>query len=73
MLPTLGFINWRDMRGAKPVENKSDFLKIPSYFLAVLVGLIDGDGYISITRTTTGFINILLSISLNVRDQLMLE
>lgn len=61
------------MRGAKPLNDKSEFLNLSPSFLAVLAGLIDGDGYISITRTTTGFIQVLLSISLDIRDELMLK
>lgn len=40
--------------------------KIPLSFLAFFVGLIDGDGYIQITKTTKGFITIKLTISLHL-------
>ena len=63
----------RGMRGSEPLSDKSSFLNISPSFLAVLAGLIDGDGYISITRSSTGYIAIILSISLDIRDQLMLK
>lgn len=34
----------------------------------MLIGLIDGDGYISITKTPAGYIRIQLIISLDIRD-----
>jgi LAGLIDADG endonuclease len=39
----------------------------------MLVGLIDGDGYISATKTPKGYIRINLIISLNIRDLPLLE
>jgi len=38
-----------------------------------LVGFIDGDGYIGITRTTKGYIQIKLEISLQLKDLSTLE
>ncbi|RYE18430.1 MAG: hypothetical protein EOP45_14150 [Sphingobacteriaceae bacterium] len=61
------------MRGQKPLQDKLQYLKIPFSFLATLAGLIDGDGYISITRTIKGNIEVLLSISLDVKDEPMLR
>jgi hypothetical protein len=34
----------------------------------MLVGLIDGDGYISITKTPGGFIRIQLILSMNMEE-----
>lgn len=42
-------------------------------FIAFLTGLIDGDGYIQITRTTKGFIAIKLVISIHLQDISTLE
>jgi LAGLIDADG endonuclease len=39
----------------------------------MLTGLIDGDGYISATKTSKGYIRINLIISLNIRDLPLLE
>lgn len=71
------------MRGKSLAADKSKYTKIPFSFLATLAGPIDGDplvkrappslGYISVTRTTKGFISSLLSISLDIRDEMMLR
>jgi hypothetical protein len=39
----------------------------------MLVGLIDGDGYILIHKTAKGYIKINLTISLNIRDLSVLQ
>jgi len=73
-LETIGIINPHAYKkGRKPIINKNKFLIIPYSFLSMLVGLIDGDGYISITKTLKGYIRINLIISLNIRDLPMLE
>jgi hypothetical protein len=41
--------------------------------LAFFAGLVDGDGYIQITKTTKGFITIKLVISLHLEDLSTLE
>jgi len=46
---------------------------IPNQFIAFLVGFIDGDGYIQITKTTKGFIAIKLVIALQLKDLSTLE
>jgi hypothetical protein len=46
---------------------------IPYQFIAFLVGLIDGDGYIQITRTPKGYITIKLIIGLHLEDISTLE
>lgn len=73
ILPTIGYINFRALRGQKPIADKSKYLNIPFSFLATLAGIIDGDGYIAITRTAKGYIGILLTISLDIRDEPMLR
>jgi len=50
-----------------------DYLSIPSSFIAFLVGFIDGDGYIGITKTTKGYIQIKLEITLQLNDISTLE
>jgi len=55
------------------VIDKDKFLNIPYSFLSMLIGLIDGDGYISITKTPKGYIRVNLIISLNIRDLPLLE
>jgi hypothetical protein len=49
-LPAIGNSNWRALRGRKPLEAKIRFLYIMFHFLAMVVVLIDGDGYIAVTN-----------------------
>lgn len=58
------------MRGTNKTfrQNKKEYMLIPSSFIGFLVGLIDGDGHIQITRTSKGFIAIKLIISLHLED-----
>jgi hypothetical protein len=74
-LPTIGTVNNNALKkGNKNVRlNKEDFLSIPPSFLSFLVGFIDGDGYIQITKTTKGFITIKLVISIHLKDISTLE
>ena len=69
-LPTIGNITPQALSrtGNNIRIDKKEFLSIPYSFLAMLVGFIDGDGYISITKTLKGFIRIDLTISLHIRD-----
>jgi hypothetical protein len=48
--------------------DKKEYLSIPPSFLAFFAGLIDGDGYIQITRTTKGYVQIKLVISIHLND-----
>ncbi len=75
LLPTIGVVHNNALkRGNKNLRlDKEVYLSIPSSFLAFLVGLIDGDGYIQITKTTKGFITIKLVISLHLEDLSTLE
>lgn len=70
ILPTIGTVNVNALKkGNKSVRlNKKEYLSVPSSFLSFLVGLIDGDGYIQITKTTKGFIAIKLVISIHLND-----
>lgn len=70
ILPTIGTINVNALKkGNKSVRlNKEGYLSIPPSFLSLLVGLIDGDGYIQITKTTKGFIAIKIVISIHLND-----
>lgn len=60
-------------KGRKHILDKSKFLNIPYSFLSMLIGLIDGDGHISITETSKGYIKIYLVLSLNIRDLPLLQ
>jgi len=75
LLPTIGTVNTNALKkGNKNVRlNKEEYLSIPPSFLSFLVGFIDGDGYIQITKTTKGFIAIKLVISIHLKDISTLE
>ena len=74
ILDTVGIVNPHAYKkGRKAIVNKDKFLNIPYSFLAMLVGLIDGDGYISSTKTIKGYIRINLILSLNIKDLPLLE
>src|SRR6267154_1404319 len=60
-------------KGKKLRLDKREYLSIPYPFIAFLAGLIDGDGYIQITRTTKGFITIKLVIAIHLDDISTLE
>lgn len=74
-LPTIGVIHNNALKkGNKTLKSdKQEYISIPSSFLAFLVGLIDGDGYIQVTKTSKGFITIKLVISLHLEDISSLE
>lgn len=75
LLPTIGNVNKNALKkGQKEIRlNKEEYISIPFSFIAFLAGLIDGDGYIKITKTTKGFIAIKLVISLHLNDISTLE
>lgn len=69
VLPVIGIISPHAIKK----EKNYNFYFIPYSFLAMFIGFIDGDGYISITKTTKNFISIKLVISLHLRDLITLE
>jgi hypothetical protein len=74
LLPTIGIISPHALKKGKKLRiDKKRYLSIPYPFLAFLAGLIDGDGYIQITKTSKGFITIKLIIGLHLRDISTLE
>lgn len=74
-LDTIGVVHKNALKTGKISLkiDKKDYLSIPSSFIAFLVGLIDGDGYIQITKTGKGFIAMKLVISLHLKDLATLE
>ena len=74
ILPTIGTVSVHALKGNNISKlNKSEYLSIPYSFIAFLTGLIDGDGYIQVTKTTKGFITIKLVISIHLDDISSLE
>lgn len=55
------------------IISDSEYLNIPKNFISMLVGLIDGDGYIHLGNSGKNFIKLNLVISLNERDKPLLE
>lgn len=74
-LPTIGVIHQNALKKSNRAlrSDKEEYISIPSSFLSFLVGLVDGDGYIQITKTSKGFIAIKLVISLHLEDLSTLE
>ena len=78
VLPTVGTVSMQALKKGRKIRklrcnDKKEFLSIPSSFIAYLVGLIDGDGYIQIVKTTKGYISIKLIICLSLEDISSLE
>jgi hypothetical protein len=73
ILPTIGNVHVNALKKTNKILDKKDYITTPTSFVAFLVGLIDGDGYIQITRTTKGFIAMKLVISLHLQDISTLE
>ena len=74
VLPTVGTVSSHALKkGTKIRLDKKEYLSIPYQFIAFLVGFIDGDGYIQITRTPKGYIAIKLVIGLQLEDISTLE
>lgn len=69
-LPTIGTVNINALKkeNKKVKFYKKKYLSVPASFLSFLVGFIDGDGYIQITKTSKGYIAIKLVISLHLDD-----
>lgn len=73
-LDTIGQISPYALKsGRKEILNKNEYLSIPYAFLAMLVGFIDGDGYICIAKTKKKYIKLCLVLSLDIKDLFILE
>lgn len=74
VLPTIGTVNKHALKkGTKIRLDKQEFLSIPYQILAFIAGIIDGDGYIQVTKSTKGFITIKLVITIHLEDLSTLE
>ncbi len=74
LLATIGTVSVHALKkGSKIKINRDNYLSIPYSFIAFLVGLIDGDGYIKVNKTTKGYISINLVIGLSLEDISTLE
>lgn len=66
-------IGTKNIHAKKKVGKTIDYKSISPSFIAFLVGLIDGDGYIQVTRTKKGYITMKLVISLHLKDKATIE
>lgn len=73
ILGTIGVIHQNALKRGKKDLDKQKYLSVPASFIAFLVGLIDGDGYIQICKTGKGYIAMKLVISLHLKDLATLE
>jgi len=73
ILTTIGNVHKNALKKMSKLLDKKDYVDVPTSFLAFLVGLIDGDGYIQISKTPKGFITMKLVISLHLEDLSILE
>ena len=72
ILLSIGNISPHAYKKIKKLD-KNYFFTIPSSFLAMLIGLIDGDGYFLIHKTPKNYIKINLTISLHINDLPLLQ
>jgi hypothetical protein len=73
LLSSLTIIGNISPHAIKKNPNYPNINEIPYSFISMLVGFIDGDGYISIIKSAKGFITIKLEIRLELKDILLLE
>jgi hypothetical protein len=74
MLPTIGTVSIHALKKGNKIRlDKREYLSIPYQFIAFLAGLIDGDGYIQVRKTSKGFITIKLVITIHLEDISTLE
>jgi hypothetical protein len=74
--PRIGKINWSKVRNEVPLtqEEIEYYKSLSCDWLARLLGIIDGDGYISVVKSNSrGNINISLKVGLIYKDLEMLE
>ncbi len=67
-LPIIGIVSSRVHINRNTRLSAKGYLSIPTSFIAFLVGILDGDGYIQITKTEKGFIAVKLTISIHIED-----
>jgi hypothetical protein len=68
-LPVIGVINTRSRALPKLKRlSEDEYLAIPKSFLAFLIGFIDGDGYIGITKSYKDNIAVHLTLSIHLDD-----
>jgi hypothetical protein len=67
-LPKIGIFNTKAPANRSKRLTDAEYLAIPKSFLAFLVGFIDGDGHIQITKSAKDFVSFNLAISIHLND-----
>jgi hypothetical protein len=67
-LPKIGNFNTKARVNRNKRLTDTEYLTIPKSFIAFLVGLIDGDGHIQITKSRKGYVSFNLTISIHLDD-----
>lgn len=74
IFPVFGLINKKSNQKRRSKEEISSALAfVPYSFLSKFKGLIDGNGYIGITKTPKGYIRIGMTINFNISELKMLQ
>lgn len=68
VLPVIGTVSTKVHVNRKKRLSQLEYLSIPYPFIAFLIGIIDGDGYIQVTKTEKDYISIKLIISIHIND-----
>lgn len=68
-LPTFGIINKKSNQPLRSNKEKLYALNISKSYLSMFKGLIDGDGYIGITKTKNDYIRINKVLNLNISEE----
>lgn len=68
VLPVIGTVSKKAHVNRKKRLSQLEYLSIPDSFIAFLIGIIDGDGYIQVTKTEKDYISIKLIISIHIND-----
>src|SRR3978361_853199 len=67
-LPPIGAVSIKTHPNRNTRLTNFEYFSLPKSFMGFLVGFIDGDGYIQITKSEKGYINIKLVLSLHLDD-----
>lgn len=68
ILPVIGTVSTKAHVNRKKRLSQFEYLSIPYSFIAFLIGIIDGDGYIQVTKSEKDYISIKLIISIHIDD-----
>lgn len=67
-LPKIGVFNPKSRANRDKRLTSAEYISIPKSFIGFLVGFIDGDGHIQITKSKKGFVSFNLAISIHLKD-----